>query len=245
MKKTITSLTLVIALTGFAQAQSWVNWSGITDTSGNAIFSSGGTVGSQIFDFGGNLIRVDWSGLRDNASLNSIANSTLGTAQGNNEIQATSLTGIASTITFSSITPGALFNFTIDSQGTSGGPLSDTDIEDFTFGLRNDESVLLTGSSPITVFGNGLENPIISNNGTTSVNVQGVSVPTPIGARVASFIATSENATSISYQYTNNELSGGNLIQPFAIAIDPVPEPSSAALLGLAGLALIARRKRS
>ena len=240
MKNTIIALAASAIALGSVNAQNFVNWSGITDTSGNIIFASGDTSGSQTFDFGGNLVRVDWSGLRSDVGLNTVANSTLG----DDELQVTSLAGQASNITFTSISPGALFNFTIDSQGTSGGPLSDTSIEDFTFGLRDDESVLLTGSSAISVLGNGLENPIISNNGTTSVNVQGVSVPTPIGARVGSFIATSRNATSISYNYTGNAAGGGNLIQPFAIAIDPVPEPSSALLLGLGAFGLLGRRKR-
>ena len=58
------------------------------------------------------------------------------------------------------------------------------------------------------------------------------------------FIADLDGIQTLSWQETDTDVCGGATIKTIQLRIPPVPESSSTALLGLAGLGFILRRSR-
>ena len=124
-------------------------------------------------------------------------------------------------------------------EGNSWGALTPSEYDDFTRYNLKDGSVLAAGNS--------------SNAGSQAITMNNISLSaTNDGTQAnANFLLTSTGALAnydyLAVSFTRNvadDSGEGFAIRDFTLAA-AVPEPSSTALLGLGGLALMLRRKRS
>lgn len=118
---------------------------------------------------------------------------------------------------------------------------------DFSFSNPIDMSVYnsTNGFYDVTGLGSPVSATAHSSNTTYDSSTGTISISQPIAFFNEYYTIDSLNTSNLNYDITRSDVSQSNSGYRIAFVDNTVPEPSSFALLGLGGLALVSRRKRS
>ncbi len=236
----IAPLTAFSLLLSQASAISWLNFGTMTDTN-NVAFGGITSGNSQTFDLGNSLtLTVSWTGTF--GSMATDPNPSVGGGAGWST-SPTSAAKLPSILTAGSPSGlGAISNQT--EQGTNTITLTFNTATDITLLSQRENTGASTEKGVITTDAGDWY--ISYQHDLSSLTGEGSKTLSYDGAQGSngSFAATTLGTTQVTYTFDNTTKTTTSL-DPFLIGLGtPTPEPSSALLLGLGGLALLGRRNK-
>lgn len=239
----------VAAPASAAVDQSFVstNGSGVVAFNGQTAAAATNTLNGVLFT-STNSATLNAAGYaQGGVTVTSVGFADTGTAFGSGSFTDTDITAIlqgglfnASTITLNGLTAGYTYEIQVisnDSRTTGGRSTNGTDwVTVFSDGTQSVADSITAGSSATSALSN--RDPLDSYSGENSGHsILGTFIAGAGGTQAFSIAGSTNGGTTLNS-------SGRAQINAFQLRLIAVPEPSSTALLGLGGLALIMRRRK-
>ncbi|MGB0993478.1 MAG: PEP-CTERM sorting domain-containing protein [Akkermansiaceae bacterium] len=122
---------------------------------------------------------------------------------------------------------------------TIGGTMSTGEIITFSYGLYNDNSSF---NSTIALLYNLTDAVVIASNGPDTVNGSATADPKDLSFNYTALASDDGDTLQIRFVENNNNVARDTFIDNYSVT--SVPEPSSSALVGIAGMAMLLRRRK-